>query len=48
LSFPDSNELVALFRRYEVELRVLRELLAPATKKWREPTPFWVKEVFGR
>jgi hypothetical protein len=46
LSLAETRELIAIFRRYQIDRRDLSSLLA-WTKKL-QPRPYWFKEVFGR
>jgi hypothetical protein len=42
------RDLVALFARYRIGMRQLRQFCTPSNRRWfRNPQAFWFKKVFG-
>ena len=49
LSAESLRDLLALFRRYEIELGPLRQFVTAANQKWfKAKNQYWHKAVFGR
>ena len=47
LSDSSLRDFLALFRRYKIEMRPLRQFLTPSNSKWfRDEQKFWFRKIF--
>jgi len=48
LDIDDWADMTALFVRYDIDMRALRDLVTPENEAWiKDPKRFWYSKIFG-